>query len=80
MFCIWFSFKISRTIHNSFLFVEESNSSDFEDEITALNMPLRKSKNVQPHQNYFQLFDDKENLKQSGLKKLTVEKVLNLFL
>lgn len=68
---------MSRAVHNSLLIGEDSDSSDFENEITAFNMCLRKDKTYQPRVNYFNIYDEEEFVKRFRLTKSTVGKVLN---
>lgn len=67
---------MSRAMHNA-LNYEESDSSDFENEIVTLNKFVRKSKIFQHRINYCEMYDEEEFVKRFRLKKQTVEKVLN---
>lgn len=76
-FAFVFFSKCQKLLIILFYLVMNVKCSDFEDEITVLNVSVRKSKIFKLLQNYFQLFDDDELVKQFCLKKQTVEKVLN---
>lgn len=65
-----------RAVHNSLLLGEE-DFSDFESDISAFNVAVRKSKTFRTRNNYFEFFDEEEFVKIFRLKKTTVERVLN---
>jgi len=67
---------MSRAVHNAFLIGEDSDS-DFEDDIEAFNVCVRKYKSFQPRIDYFNLLDEVEFVKRFRLTKSTVERVLN---
>lgn len=67
---------MNRVLHNYGLTEQESDSSDFENEMAELNVPIRKEKNFAERKNYFELFDEVEFQKRFRLKKQTVEMVL----
>lgn len=65
---------MSRAVHNAFLIGEDSDSSDFENDIIAC---VRKCQSFQPRIDYFNLLEEDEFVKQFRLTKSTVIKVLN---
>lgn len=67
---------MSRAIHNALL-IEDSDSSDFEDDIAMFNVCIRKCQSFQPGIDYFNLLDKDEFVKRFRLTKSTVVKVLN---
>jgi len=68
---------MSRAVHNANLIDEDSDSSEFENEINAFNVCLRKEKTFHPRVNYFEVYDEEEFVKRFRLTKSTVKKVLN---
>lgn len=68
---------MSRAVHNMIVVNEDSDLSDFQDDMVAFNVCIRKSKTYQPRIDYFNVYDDNEFFKRFRLKKPTVEKVLN---
>jgi len=67
---------MNRVLHNYGLIDQESDSSDFENEMAELNVPIRKEKKFAERKNYFELLDEVEFQKRFRLKKQTVEMVL----
>jgi len=46
---------MNRVLHNYGLIHQESDSSDFENEMAELNVPIRKEKKFAERKNYFEL-------------------------
>ena len=59
-------------MHNA-LHYEESDSSDFENEIVTLNQLVRRKKIFHQRINYFEIYNEEEFLKRFRLKKQTVK-------
>lgn len=68
---------MSRAVHNAILIGENSDSSDYEDEVAALNVCVRKEKTFQTRIDYFNLLDEDEFVRRFRLTKSTLDKVLN---
>lgn len=67
---------MNRVLHNCGLIDQESDSSDFENEIADFNVAIREKKKFGERKNYFELLDEVEFQKRFRLKKQTVEMVL----
>ncbi|CAI6361194.1 unnamed protein product [Macrosiphum euphorbiae] len=68
---------MSRAVYNALLITEDSDSSDFEEEMSAFNVCVRKIKTFNPRIDYFNLLDENEFIRRFRLKKSTFDKVLN---
>eukprot|EP00102_Acyrthosiphon_pisum_P018215 XP_008189891.1 PREDICTED: uncharacterized protein LOC103311868 [Acyrthosiphon pisum] len=67
---------MNRVIHNYGLIDQESDSSDFENEMAEFNVAIRKEKIFRERKNYFELLDEVEFQKRFRLKKQTVKIIL----
>ena len=67
---------MNRVLHNYGLIDQESDSSDFENEMAEFNVAIRKEKIFRERKNYFELLDEVEFQKRFRLKKRTVKMIL----